>query len=66
MSAKLYATKDEGQFHTYSSHEATKTLNMISLDGYRFDLSTHNEIAAAIEPAVQLFTLRQLEGMNAE
>jgi hypothetical protein len=67
MSANLYATKEKGQFfHIHGSLEATTTLNMIGLDGYRPELVTHKDIIAVIEPAVQRFTLAELEAMNAE
>ena len=66
MSANLYETKDPGQFyHIHGSLEATKTLNMIGLDGFRPDLQAHNDIVATIEPAVRQFTVQELEIMNA-
>jgi hypothetical protein len=67
MSVNLYATKEKGQFfHIHGSLEATTTLNMIGLDGFRPDLVTHKDIIDVIEPAVQRFTLAELEVMNAE
>jgi hypothetical protein len=66
MSANLYKTKDPGEFyHIHGSLEATKTLNMIGLDGFRPDLQVHEDIVATIEPAVQQFTVQELEVMNA-
>ena len=66
MSANLYETKDAGQYyHIHGSLEATKTLNMIGLDAFRPDLENHEDIVATIEPAVQRFTVQELEEMNA-
>lgn len=67
MSANLYETADKGEYyHIHGSLEASKTLNMIGLDSHRPDLTAHDDIVNAIEPAVRKFTVDQLEKMNAE
>ncbi len=67
MSANLYETKIPGEYyHIHGSLEASRTLNMIGLEGYRPDLRKHNDIVAVIEPAVQKFTIEELEALNAE
>ena len=66
MSANLYETKNAGEyFHIHGSLEATRTLNMIGLDGFRPDLKKHSEIVSVIESAVQKFSIEELETMNA-
>lgn len=67
MSANLYATKTPDEYyHIHGSLEASTTLEMIGLESHRPDLQTHEEIVGAIEPAVQRFTVEELEKMNAE
>jgi hypothetical protein len=66
MSANLYKTKDPGRFyHIHGSLEATKTLNMIGLEGYRPDLTEMADIVSTIESHVQKFTVDELETLNA-
>jgi hypothetical protein len=65
MSANLYETRDRGKyFHIHGSLEATKTLNMIGLDAFRPDLKSQADIISVIEPAVQKFSVQELETMN--
>ncbi|ODA77585.1 hypothetical protein RJ55_07214 [Drechmeria coniospora] len=65
MSANLYATADKGEYyHIHGSLEASTTLRMIGLDSHRPELATHDDIVAVIEPAVQRFTVDELESMN--
>lgn len=65
MSAGLYETKDPGRYyHIHGSLDASKTLNMIGLDSHRPDLTSHKSIVDVIEPAVQRFTVRELEELN--
>jgi hypothetical protein len=67
MSANLYRTKNEDEFfHIHGSLEATTTLNMIGLDGYRPDLTDYEEIIKVIEGQVQKYTAAELEDMNRE
>jgi hypothetical protein len=67
MSANLYRTKNEDEFfHIHGSLEATTTLNMIGLDGYRPDLTDYEEIIRVIEGQVQKYTAAELEDMNRE
>ena len=66
MSANLYKTKDERFFHIHGSLEATTTLNMIGLEGYRPELTDYQEIIKTIEEKVQKFPPAELETMNAE
>lgn len=67
MSANLYRTKNEGEFfHIHGSLEATTTLNMIGLDGYRPDLTDYEEIIRVIESQVQKYSAAELEGQNRE
>ncbi|RJE18215.1 CAIB BAIF family enzyme [Aspergillus sclerotialis] len=67
MSANLYKTKNEGEFfHIHGSLEATTTLNMIGLDGYRPDLTDYEEIIKVIEAQVQKYSAAELEDMNRE
>lgn len=67
MSANLYKTKDPGRFyHIHGSLEATKTLNMIGLEGHRPDLVEMPDIVSAIESHVQKFTIDELEVLNAQ
>jgi len=66
MSANLYETKRAGEYyHIHGSLEASSTLNMLGLESFRPDLKEHSEIIAVIEPAVQKFTIEELEEMNA-
>jgi hypothetical protein len=66
MSANLYETKRAGEYyHIHGSLEATTTLNMLGLESSRPDLTDHNDIVSIIEPAVQKFTIEELEQMNA-
>lgn len=66
MSANLYKTKDPGRFyHIHGSLEATKTLNMIGLEGHRPDLTSMPSIVSTIESHVQKFTVAELEILNA-
>jgi hypothetical protein len=65
MSANLYETKDAGEYyHIHGSLEATKTLNMISLDAFRPDLKSQRDIVSVIESAVKRFSVQELEAMN--
>lgn len=67
MSANLYNTKTPGEYyHIHGSLEASTTLGMIGLEPFRPDLPDHDAIVAAIEPAVEKFTVAELEKMNAE
>lgn len=67
MSANLYRTKNPGEFfHIHGSLEATTTLNMIGLEGYRPDLTDYEEIIKTIESHVQKYTAAELEDMNRE
>ncbi|PNP81174.1 hypothetical protein FNYG_05641 [Fusarium nygamai] len=66
MSANLYETKNAGEYyHIHGSLEASTTLKMIGLEPFRPDLQTHESIVATIEPAVQQFSIDELESMNA-
>jgi len=66
MSANLYETKNKGQYyHIHGSLEATTTLKMIGLEPFRPDLITQEDIISNIEPAVQRFTVQELESLNA-
>lgn len=65
MSANLYLTKDPGRYyHIHGSLEASTTLKMIGLEPYRPDLKHHKDIINTIEPAVQKFTVQELEKLN--
>lgn len=67
MSANLYATKTPGQYyHIHGSLEASTTLQMIGLEPHRPDLKTVDEIVSVIEPAVQKFSIEELEALNSE
>ena len=67
MSANLYETKEQGRYyHIHGSLEANTTLEMIGLEPFRPDLQNHDEIVRVIEPAVQRFTVQQLEDLNAK
>ena len=67
MSANLYKTKTPGEYyHIHGSLEASKTLGMIGLDPFRPDLPDHEAIVGVIEPAVEKYTVAELEKMNAE
>jgi len=66
MSANLYETKEPGEYyHIHGSLEASTTLKMLGLETHRPDLDTIDKIVATIEPAVQKFTVAELEEMNA-
>jgi hypothetical protein len=66
MSANLYETKRAGEYyHIHGSLEASTTLNMLGLESFRPDLNEHSKIVSVIEPAVQKFTIEELEEMNA-
>lgn len=65
MSANLYETKDPGQYyHIHGSLEASTTLEMIGLPSHIPGLEKHEDIVATIEPAVQRFTIDELEALN--
>lgn len=67
MSANLYKTKNPGEFyHIHGSLEATTTLNMIGLEGFRPDLTDYEEIIKVIEGQVQKYSVSELEEMNNE
>ncbi|KAJ6441092.1 LOW QUALITY PROTEIN: CAIB/BAIF family enzyme [Purpureocillium lavendulum] len=67
MSANLYATAEKGEYyHIHGSLEASTTLRMIGLESHRPDLTTHEQIVGVIEPAVQKFTVAELEALNAK
>ncbi|CAG7925858.1 unnamed protein product [Penicillium olsonii] len=67
MSANLYKTKIPGEFfHIHGSLEATKTLEMIGLQGHRPDLTDYEEIIKVIEEKTQQYTAAELEEMNKE
>jgi hypothetical protein len=67
MSANLYKTKEPGRFyHIHGSLEATKTLNMIGLEGHRPDLTEMADIVSTIESHVQKFTVSELETLNTQ
>ena len=66
MSANLYETGDKGEYyHIHGSLEATQTLNMIGLEAFRPDLKTRVDIISLIERAVQKFSIRELQALNA-
>jgi hypothetical protein len=66
MSANLYETKKPGDYyHIHGSLEASATLKMIGLEPFRPDLHDHDAIVNTIEPAVQKFTIDELEETNA-
>ncbi|POR34371.1 Caib baif family enzyme [Tolypocladium paradoxum] len=66
MSANLYETKRPGEFyHIHGSLEASTTLGMIGLEPFRPDLQDHQSIVNVIESKVGLFTVEELEEMNA-
>ncbi|KAK5019389.1 hypothetical protein LTR39_000405 [Cryomyces antarcticus] len=66
LSANLYETRKPGEyFHIHGSLEATTTLNMIGLDGYRPDMTDYHECIDLIESHVKQFTAAELEEMNA-
>ena len=66
LSANLYETKNPGEYyHIHGSLEATKTLNMIGLEGHRPDLTDYQECIDIIESHVKQFTVAELEKMNA-
>jgi hypothetical protein len=65
MSANLYKTNDPGQYyHIHGSLDASTTLRMIGLEPFRPDLENHDQIVNTIEPAVQKFTVKELEELN--
>jgi len=67
MSANLYKTKRPGEYyHIHGSLEASTTLRMIGLEPFRPDLGSHEEIVATIEPAVEKYTVEELEALNAK
>ena len=67
MSANLYETAEKGEYyHIHGSLEASTTLRMIGLESHRPDLDTHEKIVGVIEPAVQKFTVAELEEKNAQ
>jgi hypothetical protein len=67
MSANLYKTKNEGEFfHIHGSLEATTTLNMIGLEGYRPDLTDYEDVIKEIESHVQKYSAAELEELNRE
>ncbi|TKA70291.1 hypothetical protein B0A49_05571, partial [Cryomyces minteri] len=66
LSANLYETRRPGEyFHIHGSLEATTTLNMIGLDGYRPDMTDYHVCIDLIESHVKQFTAAELEEMNA-
>jgi hypothetical protein len=66
MSANLYETKRAGEYyHIHGSLEASTTLNMLGLESFRPDLNEHSKIVSVVEPAVQKFTIEELEEINA-
>ncbi|KAF7552342.1 hypothetical protein G7Z17_g4378 [Cylindrodendrum hubeiense] len=67
MSANLYETKVPGEYyHIHGSLEASTTLGMIGLEGFRPDLTTHEDIVRVIEGAVTKFSTAELEELNAK
>ncbi|KAJ4172450.1 hypothetical protein NW754_002649 [Fusarium falciforme] len=67
MSANLYETKVPGEYyHIHGSLEASTTLQMIGLEPFRPELQSHQDIVAAIEPAVRKFSIQELEALNAK
>lgn len=63
----MYATKEPNKYyHIHGSLEATSTLNMIGLEGFRPDMTDYRESIDLIESHVKQFTLDELERMNAE
>lgn len=67
MSANLYETRDPGQYyHIHGSLEASTTLHMVGLEPFRPDLLTHEAIVDTIESKVKLFSIAELEAMNAQ
>jgi hypothetical protein len=65
MSANLYKTKEPGKYyHIHGSLDASTTLRMIGLEPFRPDLQTHEDIVNTIEPAVENFTVQELEDLN--
>lgn len=67
MSANLYETRDPGQYyHIHGSLEASTTLGMIGLEPFRPDLTTHEAIVETIESKTKLFSIAELEMLNAK
>ncbi|KAL1896837.1 hypothetical protein Sste5346_004471 [Sporothrix stenoceras] len=67
MSANLYETRDSGQYyHIHGSLEASTTLGMIGLEPFRPDLKTHEAIVETIESKTKLFSIAELEALNAK
>lgn len=67
LSANLYRTKNPGEYyHIHGSLEATKTLNMIGLEGHRPDMTDYRECIDLIESHVMRYTSDELEKLNAE
>ncbi|KAI9685799.1 MAG: hypothetical protein M1820_010738 [Bogoriella megaspora] len=67
FAANLYETKDPGKyFHIHGSLEATSTLNMLGLQGYRPDVTDYYDCMHTIESKARQFTTTELEAMNAE
>jgi hypothetical protein len=65
MSANLYKTKQPGQYyHIHGSLDASTTLRMLGLEPFRPDLQSHEDIVNTIEPAVEKFTVQELEDLN--
>jgi hypothetical protein len=65
MSANLYKTKRPGEYyHIHGSLDASTTLKMIGLEPFRSDLIDHDAIVNVIEPAIQNFTIEELEVLN--
>lgn len=67
LSANLYETKDPGEyFHLHGSLEATTTLNMVGLEGFRPDMTDYHQCIKLIEDHVKQFSAKELEEMNAK
>jgi hypothetical protein len=67
FSAKLYETKDPAAYyHLHGSLEATTSLNMIGLEGYRPDLTDYHDCIELIESHIKAYSVVELEDLNAK
>ena len=66
LSANMYETARPNEyFHIHGSLDATTTLNMIGLEGYRPDMTNYHDCINLIESQTKRFTVDELELMNA-
>ncbi|KAF6237121.1 hypothetical protein HO173_004589 [Letharia columbiana] len=67
FAANLYETRTPGEyFHLHGSLEATTSLNMIGLEGYRPDVTDYHDCLNLIESHMKKFSPAELEAMNAK